>query len=183
MEMVADSPVRMQIWRFRVHFRAELRRCVLSRLCPAWTGPADTPDSFSLPSHRLRRGEGERHTAWSHVTTAFLRGTSLKRIGTRRNFISGRSRERQKQRDEVRLWQGQHPGQLWQHRSLFPAPPLLPRSRRVGVLLNQIQSGAPITNDTASLGMCWAGKKTHSFVTLQKIWSNNSSWVQNWHAL
>lgn len=124
--------------------------------------------------------ETHTHTAWQHVTTAILRETSLK---TWRNLISGRSWERQKQRDEVRLWQGQHPGQLWQHRSLFPAPPLLPRSQRVGVLLNQIQSAAPITNDTASVGMCWTGRKTHSFVTLQKIWSDNSSWVRNWHTL
>lgn len=43
---------------------------------------------------------------------------------------------------------------LWQHRSLFPAPPILPRSECVGALLNQIHSAAPITNDSASVGLC-----------------------------
>lgn len=35
---------------------------------------------------------------------------------------------------------GQRSGQLWQHRSLFPAPPLLPRSQCKGVLLNHTHS-------------------------------------------
>lgn len=45
--------------------------------------------------------------------------------------------ERDKNKGEkVGPWQGQGSGQLWQHRSLFPAPPLLPRSQCKGVLLN-----------------------------------------------
>lgn len=108
---------------------------------------------------------------------------SLKKTSRRENVSTGRSWERQKQRNGVRPWQGQHSGQLWQHRSLFPAPPILPRSECVGALLNQIHSAAPVTNDSASVGMCWAGRKIHSFVTLNNIWSNNSSLVWNWHTL
>lgn len=45
-------------------------------------------------------------------------------------------RETKTKGEKVGPWQGQCSGQLWQHRSLFPAPPLLPGSQCKGVLLN-----------------------------------------------
>lgn len=47
-----------------------------------------------------------------------------------------RLRETKTKGEKVGPRQGQCSGQLWQHRSLFPAPPLLPRSQCKGVLLN-----------------------------------------------
>lgn len=85
-----------------------------------------------------------------------------------RKIISRSSWERQNQGEKVGPWQGQHSGQLWQHRSLFPAPPLHPRSQCTGVLLNQRLCAAPITNDTAGLHMCWVGRKMRPFVAKKK---------------
>lgn len=68
-------------------------------------------------------------------------------------------RETKTKGEKVGPRQGQRSGQLWQHRSLFPAPPLLPRSQCKGVLLNQIQCAAPVTNGTAAARVCtcWRG--------------------------
>lgn len=127
--------------------------------------------------HSTDWGGMKRDTASHHVNTTNLREMSLKRMGTRRNLITGRSWERQMRLDEVRPRQGQHSGQLWQHRSLFLAPPILPRSV-CGCALESNPQCSSHNKLRCYRGHVLSWQKDTFFCHIKKIWSNNSSWFK-----